>query len=141
MSDTTIKSVAELMKALGGNTAFAKMIGVRPSTASEMKRRGRIPPEYWQDLVEAANALGHREVTAELLMRLHARHQQGAGTRGFAENDAPAFEPGTGVAKDADRQTAQGHFTRFKHLRRPIFRTAEEIEEHIRALREEWSHR
>jgi hypothetical protein len=36
---------------------------------------------------------------------------------------------------------AAGHFSRFKHLRRDHFRSAAEIEAHIRKLRDEWSHR
>jgi hypothetical protein len=42
---------------------------------------------------------------------------------------------------DGDKNSAAGHFSRHKHIRRDRFRTAEEIEDHISALREEWSRR
>lgn len=35
----------------------------------------------------------------------------------------------------------EGHFSRWRHLRRTRFRDAEEIVAHIRALRDEWDRR
>jgi hypothetical protein len=45
--------------------------------------------------------------------------------------------------KAASARTAAvvGHFSRFRDVQRDHFRTAAEIEEHIRTLRDEWSHR
>jgi hypothetical protein len=65
-------TVPELIDALGGTTLFARLLGSKISTASEMKRRGTIHVRYWPALIksEKARALG---LTAELLMELHAR--------------------------------------------------------------------
>jgi len=41
----------------------------------------------------------------------------------------------------SDVPAAAAHFSRFKGLRRDHYRTAAEIAEHIRKLRDEWSHR
>jgi hypothetical protein len=98
-----------------------------------MKRRGRIPPEYWRALVRAARMRGHPELTAELLVDLHAR-EPASQAPGFAEQEAAPIEP-------RQAEQGQGHFSRHKHARCQHFRSAEEIEDHLRALREEWSHR
>lgn len=34
-----------------------------------------------------------------------------------------------------------GDFSRFKHLRRSNFRSSDEVEAHVNALRDEWAHR
>ncbi|HEY5379233.1 MAG TPA: YdaS family helix-turn-helix protein [Pseudolabrys sp.] len=54
--------------------------------------------------------------------------------RPVSSNDGRATQRGEPSKSD-------GHFSRHKYLRRDNFRSAEEIEDHIRALREEWSHR
>ncbi len=47
------------------------------------------------------------------------------------------------VAKPASSAEGaeQSHFARFKHLRRMHFKTSAEINDHIRALRDEWDRR
>jgi hypothetical protein len=142
MSNSTLMSISDIISVFGGNSAFARAIGVGASTASEMKRRGRIPAEYWRDLIGAAKRLDHPEITAELLTDIHARALEDHPTAGFAEDDA-AYKVDTSSRSlgDEHNKSARGHFSRHQHIRRDRFRTAEEIEEHIRALREEWSHR
>jgi hypothetical protein len=49
-----MQNVGEIIDALGGSTAVARIIGKGPSTVSEMKRRGSVPVEYWPSLVAAA---------------------------------------------------------------------------------------
>lgn len=132
-----LKSVADIFEVMGGTTAMARVLAVGISTASEIKRRGRIPTEYWRDIVRAAATRGHPEITAELLADLHARDRK---SEGLAEEGRP-YEAEADSAKRAITPENAGQFTRFKHLRRNRFRTLEEINDHIDALREEWSRR
>lgn len=137
-ADDTIKRVADVFEIMGGTTAMARVLAVGVSTASEIKRRGRIPAEYWRDIIRAAAERGHPEITADLLARLHARDGEPTGLaeegRAFeAEADATAAPgPANGGA---------GQFTRFRNLRRHRFRTLAEVNDHIDALRDEWSRR
>ena len=123
-----LRTVANVFDALGGTTAVARALGVGTSTASEIKRRGRIPVEYWEELIGLARKLCVRGLDADALMRIHARPQ--------ATSD-----------RDTDKDWSQaeaseaGHFTRFKHLRRDRFKTLEEINDHVAAIREEWDRR
>lgn len=137
----TIENVAAVFDVMGGVTSVAKMLAVGVSTASEMKRRGRIPAEYWRDIVRAAHKLGHPEITADLLADLHAREPV-AGTSGLREEERP-FEASSdqATARDDSKPKATGHFSRFKHLRRTHFASAGEINAHIEALRDEWARR
>ncbi len=67
-------TVPDLIDALGGPTAFAKVIGLGPdraSTASEMKRSGRISVEYWPAVMAAAKESGLRGVNEAMLVRIH----------------------------------------------------------------------
>lgn len=50
-----MRTVTDIIRDLGGNTAVGKIIGKNPSTVSEMKRRGRIDVVYWPALCAAAN--------------------------------------------------------------------------------------
>ena len=67
-----MKTIADLMDAFGGVTAFGRVIGKSQSAASEMKRRGAIHVRYWPAVIAAATARGIPGVTAERLMTLHA---------------------------------------------------------------------
>lgn len=119
-------------------------IGISYPTVSAWKQRGSIPAPYWRDVIRAARRRGHPELTAELLVDLHARRAT-PDVPGFAEKER-AFGVETDIARangrgDKATQHDAGHFSRFKHLRRDHFRTAAEIEEHVDKLRDEWSHR
>lgn len=136
-SDNAIKCVADVFEIMGGTTAMARALAVGVSTASEIKRRGRIPAEYWRDIIRGAAERGHPEITADLLARLHAREGEPtslAEEGGAFEADADTTQPGIAPG-------GAGQFTRFKHLRRPRFRTLAEVNDHIDALRDEWSRR
>lgn len=67
-----MQTVPQLIDALGGPTAFSRIIGKQPSTASEMKRNRSIPVDYWPQVIAAASALDIEGVTADFLMNLHA---------------------------------------------------------------------
>ncbi|MGO4171591.1 carph-isopro domain-containing protein [Bosea sp. TAF32] len=68
-----MRTVADVFDALGGPAAVSRVLSVGGSTASEMKRRGAIPPEYWVMLVDAAQQVGRPDVTYEALAFIHAR--------------------------------------------------------------------
>lgn len=137
---TEIMSVTDLFALLGGNSAVARALRVGKSTTSEMKRRGRIPAEYWFDLLQMARKQGHPEVTADLLVSLHARKAGSEVAPGLSEEGRPWEGDVPGRTKEQS-PSDKGHFSRFRHLRRNHFRTLEEINDHVAALREEWDHR
>lgn len=56
----------------GAVANVARCLGVGYSTASEMKRRGSIPPEYWPQLVVSAREISRHDITLELLANIHA---------------------------------------------------------------------
>jgi hypothetical protein len=68
------ESIDEIFRAFGGPTTFARAMKLkRPSTASEMRRRGSIPVEYWESLIEIAPQYGLEGLTPERLVSIHAR--------------------------------------------------------------------
>ena len=66
-----MKDVTTIISDFGGPTAFARAIGVEPSTASEMKRRGSIPVRYWTSIIAAAKKLGLK-IDSNDLMAAHS---------------------------------------------------------------------
>lgn len=72
-----MRTVSDIFDAFGGNAAIGRVLGVNPSTASEMKRRESIPVEYWPMLVEAAKQNEKPEINFESLAIIMAE----AGTR------------------------------------------------------------
>lgn len=136
MVNRHISSVADIFSVLGGNAEVARGLGVRASTASEMKRRGRIPAEYWRALIRMAKAKGIAEIDAEKLVRLHAREEAMEADGSGSESLETSRQVGAGST-----EMDGGHFSRFKALRRSHFSSPEEIQAHIRALRNEWERR
>ena len=64
------ETIDDIFRLFGGPTAVARVIGKRPTTASEMKRRQSIPVRYWPSLLESAR--GHEiGLTSEILMEVH----------------------------------------------------------------------
>jgi hypothetical protein len=135
------ENVGKVFEAVGGTTSMAKILGVGVSTASEIKRRGRIPAEYWREVIRAARKLGHPEITADWLVDLHARAPF-AEAPGFREAER-SFETNSDQAAAPQEANPKptGAFSRFKHLRRTHFASAAEIDAHIDALRDEWARR
>lgn len=67
-----LKTAAQIINALGGNSIVAGRIGRTPSAVSEMKRRGAIPVRYWKEIASLAGESGHSEITVQKLADLHA---------------------------------------------------------------------
>jgi hypothetical protein len=65
-------TVPDIFEQLGGPTKVARILDVGFTTASEMKRRRRIPVKYWPKLVAACSAEGLEDVTYERLVHIHA---------------------------------------------------------------------
>jgi hypothetical protein len=66
-----MESVEQVFIAFGGPTALARAIGIKTSAASEMRRRGSIPVEYWQRLTAAADERGITDLSYERLVSMH----------------------------------------------------------------------
>lgn len=47
-----MNTVAQLIAALGGSITIGLRLGIERNTVTYWGRRGRIPPEHWQALVE-----------------------------------------------------------------------------------------
>jgi hypothetical protein len=118
---------------------LARELGVGPSRITDWKNRDAIP--YWQSILQAARRRGHPEVTAELLVELHAREPAGV-PQGLAEEEKPwVAQTGQAGSQENVEPEATGHFSRFKHLRRANFASADDVTGHISALRDEWERR
>lgn len=120
---------AALLKAIeraGGQEALAKAINVPQSTIS-----------FW--LNKAKKGVAGEKVAEVERITLVPRHELRPDLFAPPESTTKAPEPQD--AASAPRDRAKGHFSRYRHLRRDHFKSAEEIERHIAALREEWAHR
>jgi DNA-binding transcriptional regulator YdaS (Cro superfamily) len=119
------------IKAAGGQAALAAAIGVRQSHVWYWlhKSESGVPAEHVPAVAQATGVARH-ELRPDLFAGPAAVTGLAEDTTSYLHEDQPD--------RPADKA---GHFTRYKHLRRPRFRTAQEIEDHISALREEWSHR
>lgn len=65
----TINSVVQ---ALGGRQVVAAETGVAANSITYWERRGRIPSEYWPDLLRLAAEVEQPEINAPLLMALYS---------------------------------------------------------------------
>jgi hypothetical protein len=81
-------TVSDIFDVLGGNAAVGRILGVNPSTASEMKRRESIPVEYWPALVAEADRMGRTEVTLESMALVMA--DAALRRRSFREQETAA---------------------------------------------------
>lgn len=61
-----MNTVEDIFLRAGGTTAFAKMISIKPSAASEMRRRKSIPVRYWPSLVRCL------DIDNDKLVAIHA---------------------------------------------------------------------
>jgi hypothetical protein len=52
---------------------FAAEVGIKYERASAWYRRNSIHPDYWSDVVKAAQERGHADVTTDLLAQIKAR--------------------------------------------------------------------
>lgn len=67
-----MKTVADIIDALGGNAVVARFLDAKPSTISEIKRRNSLPPKFFRAIVTLAEQKGIDWVTADFLADLHA---------------------------------------------------------------------
>lgn len=68
-----MESVADIIAALGGPTAFGVICGFEKNPGArgrDMRQRGSIPVVYWPRIVEAAQARG-LAIDNDLLVRAH----------------------------------------------------------------------
>jgi hypothetical protein len=140
-----MQNVSDIFAAWPSDAEFGRDIGVPYPTVSAWKQRASIPATYWWHIIRAAAQRGHPEITADLLVRLHARKASNGLPSGFAEEEGPSTIAGSveplKMEPSPDNGTATGHFSRWKHLRRANFVSSGEIAAHVRALREEWERR
>ncbi len=68
-------TIHDLFDTLGGPGKVAEMMSIKPSTASEMKRRQSIPLKYWDRLIHASAAEG-LEISYSTLVALHSKSKQ-----------------------------------------------------------------
>ena len=75
-----MESVAEIIDALGGSTAFGVICGFTKNPGargSDMRQRESIPVVYWPRIVEAAQARGI-PIDSNVLMRVHLTRTEAA---------------------------------------------------------------
>ncbi|WP_352824520.1 carph-isopro domain-containing protein [Mesorhizobium sp. M0134] len=65
-----MQNVGDIFTKLGGTGAVARMIDVKHSAASEMRRRQSIPVRYWPQLIAGAKTAGV-EIDSDLLVKVH----------------------------------------------------------------------
>ena len=140
-----MQNVSDIFAAWPSDAEFGRDIGVPYPTISAWKQRASIPAAYWWYIIRAAAQRGHPEITADLLVRLHARKATNGLPSGFAEEEGRSTIGGPRVTSQIEDwphgSTAAGHFSRWKHLRRANLPSPGEIAAHINALREEWDRR
>ena len=138
-----MQTVTEICNLWPSDAELARDLQIPYPTVAAWKQRGSIPAGHWRDLVRAAQARNLRQVTTDLLADLHARTNTRSPARGFGESEPAPYRPPTGssVSETGPNASVMGHFSRFKHLRRSNFVSAEEVADHVRALRDEWDRR
>lgn len=72
-----MNTIEEIFIAMGGTGAFAKAIGVKHSTASEIRRRKSIPVRYWPALIASADLMDV-SIDNDLLVRVHVEQDVAA---------------------------------------------------------------
>jgi hypothetical protein len=79
MHADSLKTVSDLIDAFGGSSAFAKVLRKGQSTASEMRRSGRIVDEHWDRIIAAARAVGIVGLEYRHFVQMNAIGRRGAG--------------------------------------------------------------
>lgn len=70
--------VRELQKKWPTYAAFARSVGVSDGAAQQWRLRESIPPEYWPNVVSAAEAAGVHGITIESLLSMRTAHSSEA---------------------------------------------------------------
>lgn len=71
-----MQTVHDIFEALGGTGAVAKVIGVKHSAASEMRRRQSIPVKYWPALMAKASE-ERIPIDSDVLVCVHVSAEEG----------------------------------------------------------------
>lgn len=84
-------TVDELMDHFGGTSDFARALGIKVSTAGEMRRRASIPVRYWPKL--RAIARQHKlRLDYEKLVEVHTAPNSPIHQRAIRERDRKRAE-------------------------------------------------
>lgn len=83
MGMNTVNEVFKAFDDRSGTSALAKVLKVKLSAASEMRRRGSIPVRYWPLLV-AESERRSLPISYDVLVRIHAK------ARGKQKRSQPA---------------------------------------------------
>ncbi len=67
-----MQSIEAIFDKLGGTGKAAAAINVKPTAASEMKRRKSIPVKYWDRVIAACKKQNIRGISYETLVKLHS---------------------------------------------------------------------
>lgn len=73
VNDVFMQSIEAIFDKLGGTGKAAAAINVKPTAASEMKRRKSIPVKYWDRVIAACKQKNIKGISYETLVRLHSR--------------------------------------------------------------------
>lgn len=68
-----MKTVHDIIDALGGGKSVAEKLGVPVGTVGAWKHRLSVPPEHWLALTKIDPASGHDRVTLDDLALAHAK--------------------------------------------------------------------
>ncbi|WP_146119563.1 carph-isopro domain-containing protein [Phyllobacterium phragmitis] len=72
-----MNTIKDLFEDLGGTGAVARIISVKHSAASEMRRRGSIPVKYWPAIIAEASAR-ELSVDSDTLVAMHVSNAETA---------------------------------------------------------------
>lgn len=73
-----MKDIDTIFSELGGTGKVADFLDVKPSAASEMRRRKSVPVKYWPKLVFACTVNGVEGVSYDALVSLHSEKASAA---------------------------------------------------------------
>lgn len=132
MNGKARKALKRAVDAAGGQEALADAIGVRQSHIYYWLKKSKkgVPAERVREIEKLTGVAAH-ELRPDLFVQPVDRAVQGFGEDGVAFDDNAA----------SASERSPDHFSRFKHLRRALFSSKEEVEDHVSALRDEWDRR
>ena len=131
-AETMINNVRDVMSIWPTIAEMSRDIQVNQRSLYSMWNRRKISARYWPALIEAAHRRGHKEISSELLMQLHAKQDR----QKITQHDVVRRE------FDAEGRLSlsanEGHFSRYRAVQRARFASIAQVDEHIAALRDEW---
>jgi hypothetical protein len=69
-------TVSDIFDTAGGPSQVARLLEVKVSAATEMKRRGSIPLKYWARLIDECRERGIRGINTDILVEAHSSHSK-----------------------------------------------------------------